>query len=435
MAYAGPVAQGSADAGDGGRQAVLILMSDTGGGHRRAAEAVAVALGQRYPGRFRPVLCDPLAGPASAWPLRWLARLYGPLIRRTPWAWGAAYHLTNSRAVMAVLWRTVFAFADRPVRRAVAEARPAVIVSCHPLTGRAAIRAARRAPGTPVVTAITDLVSVHASWRYPGANQVAVATPQAGAVVRAALPGVPCVQTGLPVAVPADACSHALPAANVRPAVPERSGGSERAVRRRKLGIPESAIVVLLTGGAEGCGRLGRRTRAILGSLAEVHVVTVCGRNARLLRRLRKLRESGRLPAARLTVLGFADAMTDWLRSADVVVTKAGPGILAEAACCATPILVTSHLPGQERGNGGLVIRAGAGLSVRGIGDMVRALAELSSDPVTLARMRAASGALARPEAAAAVADLVAARCAGVDGQHADAQHAGAVAPVQAAAP
>ena len=403
MACAEPARSGRADVTGGGQQAVLILMSDTGGGHRRAAEAVAAALGQRYPGYFRPVLCDPLAGPASAWPLRRLARLYGPLIRRAPWAWGAAYHLTNSRAVMAALWRTVFALADRPVRRATEEARPAVIVSCHPLTGRAAVRAARRAPGTPVVTVVTDLVSVHASWRYPGADQIAVATREAGAAVSAALPTVACTHTGLPVAAPAT-CT--------RPAGPVDTGTSERAAHRRELAIPASVFVVLLTGGAEGCGRLGRRTRAILGALPDVHVVTVCGRNARLLRRLRKLRESGRVSSARLTTVGFADGMADWLRSADVVVTKPGPGILAEAACCATPVLVTSHLPGQERGNGELVTRAGAGRSARGIGGMVRALAELSSDPVTLARMRAASGSVARPEAAAAVADLIARQCA-----------------------
>ena len=49
------------------------------------------------------------------------------------------------------------------------------------------------------------------------------------------------------------------------------------------------------------------------------------------------------------------------------MVTKAGPGIIAEAACCGTPLLLTSHLPGQERGNAGLVAAAGAGRSAHGV--------------------------------------------------------------------
>ena len=49
----------------GGRTPIplLFLISDTGGGHRNAARAVGQALDRMYPGRFAPVLCDPLAGP------------------------------------------------------------------------------------------------------------------------------------------------------------------------------------------------------------------------------------------------------------------------------------------------------------------------------------------------------------------------------------
>ena len=42
---------------------LLFLVADTGGGHRNAARAVGQALDRMYPGRFAPVLCDPLGGP------------------------------------------------------------------------------------------------------------------------------------------------------------------------------------------------------------------------------------------------------------------------------------------------------------------------------------------------------------------------------------
>jgi hypothetical protein len=44
---------------------LLFLTSATGGGHRAAAAAVAEAVERRYPGRFAPVMCDPLACPGS----------------------------------------------------------------------------------------------------------------------------------------------------------------------------------------------------------------------------------------------------------------------------------------------------------------------------------------------------------------------------------
>lgn len=373
------------------RRTVLFLFSDTGAGHRRAAEAVIEALAAGYPGSYLPVMCDPLTGPSAARRLRWLARLYGPAVRLSPWAWGAAYYVSNSRAAMALLWRTAFAPANAVVRAAVAGARPDVIVSCHPLTGRPALLAGRRGPApVPVLTVVTDLAATHASWRYPAADLVAVPSAQARAESLDGIPPARCVQSGLPV----EARAQAAPL----------SAGA-RAGLRRSLGLGERDFVVLLAGGGEGCGGLARRTGAILRRHDGVHVVTACGRNERVRRKLAAL--AGRA-GGRMTVLGFVGNFTDWLRCADVVVTKAGPGIIAEAACCGTPLLLTSHLPGQERRNAALVVGAGAGRRARGIGGMLREVARVRADPALLAAMRAGCQRLATPEAAAHIASLVA---------------------------
>lgn len=113
---------------------LLFLLADTGGGHRSAAQAVSQALEEAYPGRFEPVLCDPLAGPGSSRVLRWATSLYGPVIRLAPWAWGAVYHACDSRCVMLLLQRTLLTLAERPVADAVSAHEPAAIVSFHPLS-------------------------------------------------------------------------------------------------------------------------------------------------------------------------------------------------------------------------------------------------------------------------------------------------------------
>lgn len=371
---------------------VLFLYSDTGGGHRRAAEAVVEALGARYPGAITSVLCDPLTGPGSARLLRWLAGLYGPCIRRLPRLWGAAYYLSNSRLAMAVLWRTAFASAGRPVAAAVSRTGPAAIVSCHPLTGRAAIMAARRAPGgsIPVLALVTDLAGVHVSWCYPPPDLVAIASTLAWTRLPVgSQEQTPCWQTGLPV----DSRAQSGPLA-----------AADRAALRRSLGLGEREFVVLLCGGGEGVGGLARKTAAIVRQFDDVHVVTACGRNERLRQRMTALAAR---TGGRLTVLGFTSEFTDWLRCADVVLTKPGPGIIAESACCGTPMLLTSHVPGQERGNTELVTRAGAGRAIRGHRDLRRELASLRADPAGLAAMQDGCRALARPAAADSVAGLI----------------------------
>jgi 1,2-diacylglycerol 3-beta-galactosyltransferase len=375
------------------RVPLLFLLADTGGGHRSAARAVSEALEEGYPGRFDPVLCDPLAGPGSSRLLRWVTDLYGPVTRLAPWAWGAVYHACDSRPVMRLLQRTLLALADRPVAGAMAAHQPVAIVSFHPLTGGAALRARQCQSGdVPVLTVVTDLVTSHAAWRL-GAAADRMAVPSAAVRRSCRLDGPAadrCVDTGLPVA--SGFWSGPLP-------------GGARAALRRSLGVHEGRFLAVLTGGGEGSGGIARRAATILRSSDDIDVVAICGRNLRLQRRLarRAVRSGGRL-----TVLGFVNNMSDWLRCADVVVAKAGPGTIAEAACCGVPLLLTSHLPGQEKGNARLVAMAGAGRPAPRRRQLLRELGELRRNPAALDAMRAASAGLGRPGAAAGVAALLA---------------------------
>jgi len=355
------------------RVPLLFLIADTGGGHRTAARAVGQALDRMYPGRFAPVLCDPLGGPSSVRLLRMITGWYGPAIRWAPWLWGAAYHACDSRPAMRLLRRALLRFAERPVADAVRDVRPAAIVSFHPLTGTAAARA--RAGTTPVITVVTDLARTHASWRHTEPDL---------------LIGRPASISGPPVTREYWAGPLAPPG---------------RMILRRSLGLSETRFLVLLTGGGEGSGGLARRTAAILRRFDDVDVVAVCGRNRRLKHRLDALAARS---GSRLTVTGFTAGMSALLRCCDLVVTKAGPGTIAEAACCGTPMLLTAHVPGQEAGNAELVTRPGAGRRALSVRRLLTEIERLREDQAGLAAMRAASARLGQPDAALVVAGLIA---------------------------
>lgn len=49
--------------------------------------------------------------------------------------------------------------------------------------------------------------------------------------------------------------------------------------------------------------------------------------------------------------LGFVTKMAEYMVAADVLVSKAGPGTISEAAALSLPVMLTSYLPGQEEGN------------------------------------------------------------------------------------
>jgi len=372
---------------------LLFLVADNGGGHRSAANAVAQALGRLWPGRFAPLIYDPLLGPDAPRRLRWFAAWYGPLIRWCPWLWGVLWHASDSPAALGWVRRTFLAPAAATVARAVGEFRPAAIVAFHPMTAEPAVRA-RHAAGArlSVVTVITDLITPHLSWRDAAVDRVvAPSAAMVASLLRHGLPERRLLEAGLPVAD--EFCRPPLNA-------------PRRRALRRSLGL-RGRFLVVVTGGAEGSGGMYRRTVAILKRVDDVDVAVICGRNRALRRRLGRL--AARTPGARLTVHGFVDNMADWLRCADIVVGKAGPGTIAEALCCATPLILTSRVLGQEEGNAEFVVAAGAGSYTPRVRQLAAEVARLRRDPAALAVMRAAAARARRPRAAADIAHLIAA--------------------------
>lgn len=370
---------------------LLFLIGDTGGGHRSAAAAVAQALERLSPGRFLPVICDPLRGPGVPRLLRWFSGLYGPCIRLAPWLWWLFWRASDSPRVLSAVRRTIMAPVYGSVARAAEACRPALIVAFHPMTADAAVRARDAGALSPVITVITDLVTAHLSWRDAAADRVVV--PSAEIAARCAEDGMAaerCLPLGLPVA--AEFC---------RPPLDE----AERKELKQELGVNGDFLVVL-TGGAEGSGGLSRRAAAILRRVDDVDVAVICGRNRSLNRRVSRLAE--RAGHGRLTVHGFVGNMADWLRCADIVVGKAGPGTIAEAACCGAPLVLTSFVPGQEKGNVEFVTGAGAGISAPRPRQLAAEIGRLRRDPVALAVMRDAAVRLGRPRAAADIARFLA---------------------------
>jgi len=379
------------DRPDGQRIPLLLLVSDTGGGHRSAAEAVAQAFERQYAGRFAPAICDPLRGPAASPRLRYLVGLYGPTIRMTPWLWGMLWRSCNAPRRLALTRRTLLRPAYRSLAAVVEMHKPTAIIAFHPFIAEPAVRARNRcAPGALMITVVTDLVTAHLSWRDAAVDRIVV--PSTPLRHRSRLDGLAedqVAEIGLPVGA-----EFARPPARL----------AERRALRAKLGLREDRFLAVLTGGAEGSGGIYRRAAALIRR-TDVDVAVICGRNAVLRRRLARL---AACVDGRLTVRGFVTNMADWLRCADVVVGKAGPGTIAEAACCAAPLLLTSYLPGQEEGNVQFVVNSGAGRYAPRVRDLVAHVNWLRQNPEALGEMRMASAAISRPEAAADIAKFVA---------------------------
>jgi 1,2-diacylglycerol 3-beta-galactosyltransferase len=90
----------------------------------------------------------------------------------------------------------------------------------------------------------------------------------------------------------------------------------------------------------------------------KIQLIVIAGRNKSLVTRLKRNARKFHFP---IRVLGFTDQVHEIMAESDLIITKAGPGTIAEALAMGLPIIVTSWLPGQEEGNVEFVVRENVG--------------------------------------------------------------------------
>src|SRR3990172_688939 len=158
---------------------LLFLFSDTGGGHRSAAEAIIEALCLEFGDRISTSMVDVFKDYAPK-PLNRMPDLY-PHMVRVPSAWGLSYHLSDGHRRARLISASAWPYLRSRIRSLVLQNPCDLLVSVHPLANAPALRALRTL-GTqeaPFVTVVTDLVTTHALWYHRRANLCLVPTEMA----------------------------------------------------------------------------------------------------------------------------------------------------------------------------------------------------------------------------------------------------------------
>lgn len=361
---------------------ILFLFSDTGGGHRSAAEAVIEALQMEYQGRVTTQMVDIFKEIAPR-PLNLLPNWY-PYMVRLPEMWKLGYHLSNGRRRAMLITRTAWPYVRRTLRQMMARFPSDLIVSLHPMANSPFLRAL----GTdrpPFVTIVTDLVTTHAFWYDRDVDLCLVPTEEARQrALRHKLRPEQVLVVGLPV-------SHRF----CQPI-------GDRAALRTRLGWPPDLPVVLLVGGGEGMGPLEEISIAIADMRLPLALAVICGRNLALKNRLEE--RSWPIP---VFIYGFVHEMPDFMRSADILVTKAGPGTITEAINAGLPMILYSRLPGQEDGNVDYVASEGVGIWAPNLPATLAALQRWIEHPEQRDRAAKLCLRLARPRAARDIANIL----------------------------
>jgi UDP-N-acetylglucosamine:LPS N-acetylglucosamine transferase len=372
---------------------ILIISSDTGGGHRSAAAAIVAGVQKFFEGEsyaIRVVRAVEESHHLSAK----LVRLYNWILRnRQHWMKYFYWLMNHIRPETSAFFR----------KRCIGYVQglfeqwcPHIVVSVHPLTQHIFARVLKElnlAGRVPLVSVVTD--PCYGFWKGWACDDVTLYLVASEDARRQLIDyGVAPERiniSGLPVhpkfAYPGEEAAQAA---------------------RRALGLDPEKFTVFVNAGWIGGGNVPQIFRELVRGELDVQAIFLAGRNEDL----RVAAESIALEAPfPIKVIGYSDEIEKLMSAANVMISKLGGLTTFEALACRVPIIadvITKPMP-QEAGTASLIEECGAGVMLKRSIDVVPVVRRMMEDEVHYSRMRAATVGLAIPNSTRYIVEEIAA--------------------------
>uniref|UniRef100_A0A0G4H553 monogalactosyldiacylglycerol synthase n=2 Tax=Chromera velia TaxID=505693 RepID=A0A0G4H553_9ALVE len=399
---------------------ILIVMSDTGGGHKASALAIKGAMEKLYGSTVDIEIVD-IWTDYGCWPFNTAVEGYR-FASNNPWVWRLFYDQTSNWPAIWAMEQGGYALNRDAFRECLSRHSPDLVLSVHPACQHVVIRAleamqdegAVKSP-IPLVTVVTDLGSAHPSWFdervaklfVPSQNVKRIALRWGVPERKIRLVGLPIREGFWDVKVP-PVCVAGEPQAGERGAV-------RREDYRRELGLREDLPTVLVVGGGEGVGGLQVIMEKLVKVLRKqgrkqpwprggVQVVAICGKNDAARNSINEV-FGNPVDNVYVKATGFVTDMEKYMCASDCIVTKAGPGTIAEASVCGLPTMLSSYLPGQEAGNVPFVRKNGFGDYSSSPGRIAKTVVSWLQDPEKMREMSTNARKAALPHATVEIAE------------------------------
>ncbi|HEX7723170.1 MAG TPA: glycosyltransferase [Pyrinomonadaceae bacterium] len=362
---------------------ILIISSDTGGGHRSAAAAIVAGIesfvkGESYAVRVVRAVEEShhLAAKLVAlynWLLRnkqhWMKYYYWLINRFRP----ETREFFHSRSIVYV--RSLFQ-----------RWCPHIVVSVHPLTQHIFARVLKElglADRIPLVTVVTDpYYGFWKGWACDDVTLYLVASDEARRQL---------IDYGI---APERIKISGMP---VHPKF-SFPGDDAARIARTALGLDPEKFTVFLNAGWEGGGNIPHIFSELVRGELDVQAIFLAGKNEDLKNAAEAMAADAKFP---IKVIGYSDEVEQLMRAANVMISKLGGLTTFEALSCRLPIIadvITKPMP-QEAGTVNLIAKSGAAVMLRRASDIVPVVHRMIEDSKHYAALRAATITVAIPNA------------------------------------
>lgn len=372
---------------------VLIISSDTGGGHRSAAQALVEGVDRFWHGDSKAVRVIRAVEESH--------HITGKLVNVYNWV------LKNRQHWMKYLYWSMNRF--RPETREFFMKRcigfckeqfekwcPHIVVSVHPMTQHIFARILKElnlADQIPLVTVVTD--PCYGFWKGWACNDVAlylVANDDARQQL---------IDYGI---APEKIKISGMP---VHPKFHEVNE-TDAQKARLAFGLNPEKFTIFVNAGWVGGGNIPQIFRELIRGELDVQAVFLAGKNEKLRLEAEEMAKTAKFP---VKVIGYSDEIEKLMQSANVMISKLGGLTTFEALACRLPIIADATTPPmpQEAGTVNLLAERGAGILLKKSTDIVPVIKSLLEDSNKYSEMKLATINLAVPNSTKMIIEEIAA--------------------------
>lgn len=322
---------------------ILIFTASTGGGHKRAAAAIAEKIKQLSPETTVNVV-DALKSIGKAYN-KTVCSGYHFMATKTPKFYGKCYKITDRKTLMFKGVMKSNTMMSNKLLKIIDKYSPDVIIICHPFV--TTMISKLRAQGKTNVKAISLLTDYdsHRTYFVPNIDAYVVAEPNMAKKLQEDY-GI-AKEKIYPYGIPIFDRFY-------NPEVTK-----EEIFKRERLN-PELPTVLLMAGSFGVTGVL-KFYEQLARVKYKAQFIVITGHNPKLYEHLLKLEE--KLDSFNKTkLLYFVDNVEDYMHISDLIVTKPGGLTVTESLACNLPLAIYSAFPGQELDNAEFLVSQNAAI-------------------------------------------------------------------------
>lgn len=324
---------------------ILILTSNTGGGHIKATEAINEHIKfKNLNHNVKIINTLDYVNPSFN---KLVTSFYSECIKKYPDLFGKIYYYSESDHIPVNIFSLILKNLSKKLMPVINKFETDVIISTHPFSTEMVsyLKEIGNIKNVKLINLLTDYAP-HKFWIHNHVDAYITATEQmTNDMIKRGVKKEIIHPIGIPVGI-------------------NFLESYDKNEILKSIGFNENSFTILLMSGSVGVEYVIKIFKPLLTINKNIQIIIITGNNKYLYNRFNDIISKCKNPSIKFHLLGFVKNVSKYMKISDVIITKPGGLTTTEAIYSQIPIIFFDAIPGQEEQNANFILRNKIGMRI-----------------------------------------------------------------------